>query len=85
MILTPTSAHNLYSRTVVIDAKREIMLKASREEGHCVLYIDGKTSVLELVPEDRIRISKSDHRTCFIRMNDKSFFHVLNEKLRERS
>lgn len=85
MILTPASAHNLYSRTIVIDAKREIMLKAARDEGNCVLYIDGKTSVLELVPEDRIRISKSDLRTCFIRMNDKSFFHVLNEKLRERS
>ncbi|MBQ1252294.1 MAG: NAD(+)/NADH kinase [Firmicutes bacterium] len=85
MILTPASAHNLYSRTIVIDAKREIMLKASREEGTCVLYVDGKTSVLELVPEDRIRISKSDLTTCFIRMNDKSFFHVLNEKLRERS
>lgn len=85
MILTPVSAHNLYSRTIVIGANREIMLKASKEEGSCILYMDGKTSVLELTAEDRIRISRSDLTTCFIRMNDKSYFHILNEKLRERS
>lgn len=85
MILTPVSAHNLSSRTLVIGANREIMLKASKEEGSCVLYADGKTSILELTPDDRIRISKSDLTTDFVRMNDKSYFHVLNEKLRERS
>lgn len=85
MILTPVAAHNLYSRTIVIDANREIMLKAFKEEGICILYMDGKTSVLELTTEDRVRISRSDLTTCFIRMNDKSFFHILNEKLRERS
>ena len=85
MILTPVSAHNLYSRTIVIGANREIMLKASREEGSCMLYIDGKTFTLELSEDDRIRISKSDLSTRFIRMNDKSYFHILNEKLRERS
>ena len=85
MILTPVSAHCLYCRTLVIDANREIMLKAEREEGQCILSVDGKTFTLLLEKDDDIRISKSDLSTVFIRFNDKSFFHVLNEKLRERT
>lgn len=85
MILTPVSAHCLYCRTLVIDAKREIELKAEREEGQCMLSVDGKTSTLQLKEGDYIRIGKSDLSTVFIRFNDKSFFHVLNEKLRDRT
>ena len=85
MILTPVSAHCLYCRTLVIDANREIGLKAEKEEGQCVLSVDGKTSTLLLEKDDFIRIGKSDLSTVFIRFNDKSYFHVLNEKLRERT
>ena len=85
MILTPVSAHCLYCRSIVIDANREITLRADREEGRCVLCIDGKTATLLIHPEDRICIGKSEMTTGFIRLNDRSFFHVLNEKLRERS
>lgn len=84
MILTPVSAHCLYCRSLVVDAEREILLRADREEGSCVLSIDGKTANLELEKGDEVRISKSDLKTVFIRMNDQSFFHVLSEKLRER-
>ena len=85
MILTPVSAHCLYCRTLVIYANREIGLKAEKEEGQCVLSVDGKTSTLLLEKDDFIRIGKSDLSTVFIRFNDKSYFHVLNEKLRERT
>lgn len=85
MILTPVSAHCLYCRSIVIDANREITLKADREEGRCVLCIDGKTATLLISPKDRICIEKSEMTTGFIRLNDRSFFQVLNEKLRERS
>ncbi len=85
MILTPISAHCLYCRTLVIDANREVILKAEKEEGQCILSVDGKTSTLILEKDDDVRISKSDLSTVFIRFNDKSFFHVLNEKLRERT
>ena len=69
----------------MIDANREIGLKAEKEEGQCVLSVDGKTSTLLLEKDDFIRIGKSDLSTVFIRFNDKSYFHVLNEKLRERT
>lgn len=85
MILTPISAHCLYCRTLVINAKREIMLTAEREDGRCILSVDGKTSTLLLSKDDYITIGKSDLSTVFIRLNDKSFFHILNEKLRVRT
>lgn len=85
MILTPVSAHSLYSRSVVINADREITLEADRNEGKCILSIDGKTSTLILTKNDRIHIGRSDLKTMFIRFNEKSYFHVLNKKLRDRT
>ncbi|MGI5873100.1 MAG: NAD(+)/NADH kinase [Bacillota bacterium] len=85
MILTPVSAHSLYSRSIVIGADRDVMLRADKKDGRCVLSIDGKTSTLTISEKDSVRISKSSLKTTFLRLNDRSFFHVLNEKLRDRS
>ena len=85
MILTPIAAHCLYCRSLVIDANREVMLEADITEIGGSLCIDGKTSVLPLIQGDQIYIEKSKLQTDFIRLNDKSYFHVLNEKLRERA
>lgn len=85
MILTPVSAHCLYSRSLVIDAARKISLVAAMNENRVILCIDGKTSRMQLAEGDKVLIEKSQLRTDFIRFNDQSYFYVLNEKLRERT
>ena len=85
MILTPVSAHCLYSRSLVIDAERKISLVAAMNENNVILCIDGKTSRMKLVEGDKVLIEKSELRTDFMRFNDQSYFYVLNEKLRERT
>lgn len=85
MILTPIAAHCLYCRSLVIDAGRTVMMEADISEIGGSLCIDGRTSVLKLIEGDRIYIQRSELVTDFIRLNDKSYFHVLNEKLRERA
>ena len=84
VILTPVSAHSLYSRSLVMSAGDEITVTAERPDGECILSIDGKTGSMSLNKDDSVRICKSNLTTTFIRMNDKSFFNVLDEKLRER-
>ena len=85
MILTPVSPHSLYSRSIVIDADREVLLRADKEKGRCMLSMDGKTSSMAVTANHAVRVSRSSLKTTFLRLNDRSFFHVLNEKLRDRS
>lgn len=85
MILTPIAAHCLYCRSLVIDANHEVMLETNASEIGGSLCIDGKTFVLPLTERDRVYINQSELKTDFIRFNDKSYFQVLNEKLRERA
>lgn len=85
MVVTPIAAHCLYCRSLVIGAGRRVMLEADISEIGGSLCLDGKTSVLKLAEGDRVYITKSELVTDFIRLNDKSYFHVLNEKLRERA
>lgn len=85
MVVTPIAAHCLYCRSLVISADRTVMMEADISEIGGSLCIDGKTSVLKLLEGDRVTITRSELVTDFIRLNDKSYFHVLNEKLRERA
>ncbi len=85
MILTPVSPHSLYSRSIVIDADREVLLRADKEKGRCMLSMDGMTSSMPVTANHAVRVSRSSLKTTFLRLNDRSFFHVLNEKLRDRS
>lgn len=85
IILTPIAAHCLYCRSLVIGADRAVTMEADVSEIGGSLCIDGKTSVLKLTDGDRVCITRSELVTDFIRLNDRSYFHVLNEKLRERA
>ena len=84
IIITPICAQSLYSRPVVAGADRVITVKTAVPEGGCYLSIDGKTATVPLEDGDKIFFEKSAMKTVFIRLNGKTFFDVLNEKLRDR-
>lgn len=84
MVITPICAQSLYSRSLVVGADRVIGLVAAAEHGGCYLHIDGKTATMTLLPGDTIEFSRSPMVTQLVRLNGKTFFDVLNEKLRDR-
>lgn len=84
IIVTPICAQSLYSRPVVAGADRVITVKTRFSEGGCYLSLDGKTTTIPLAEGDEILFKKSSMKTIFLRLNGKTFFDVLNEKLRDR-
>ncbi len=82
--ITPICPQSLYSRAMVIGPDRMVEIAIYDPDSACILAIDGKTETLPLLPGDTIRVCRSPMQTQFIRLNDKTFFDVLNEKLRGR-
>lgn len=84
IIITPICPQSLYSRPMVVGDHRKISLQIADIDGDSFLSIDGKTDTYPLEIGDRIDFSVSPMETKLIRLNGKTFFDVLNEKLRAR-
>ncbi|MEG2405578.1 MAG: NAD(+)/NADH kinase [Clostridiales bacterium] len=84
IVITPICAQSLYSRPIVLGSKRKITVQIAAIEGECYLNIDGKTDTFGLEVGDTVNCMVSPMKTLFIRLNGKTFFDVLNEKLRDR-
>ncbi|MDO4541295.1 MAG: NAD(+)/NADH kinase [Bacillota bacterium] len=84
IVITPICAQSLYSRPIVVGAERKISIQVADIDGGCYLSIDGKTDTVPLCPGDTVNYRCSSMHTLFIRLNGKTFFDVLNEKLRDR-
>ncbi len=84
IIITPICAQSLYSRPIVVGAERKISIQIADIEGGCFLSLDGKTDTVPLSLGDTVNYRESAMKTFFVRLNGKTFFDVLNEKLRDR-
>lgn len=82
--ITPICPQSLYSRSMIIGPDRTVTVKIYGPDAESVLAIDGKTETLQLLPGDTIDICRSTMKTQFIRLNDRTFFDVINQKLRGR-
>ena len=80
LVLTPICAHSLFNRPLVVGVIRLLRLNL-RHHHEVMLTADGRVSGLE--PDDRIKIYTAPHRTRFIRFKEKSFYHILREKVKE--
>lgn len=85
MVLTPICAHSLFSRSVIFGPNEKLSISASTRdgEGNAYLTVDGETSVL-LREEDVIDILPADICVRLIKLKNKGFYEILNEKLSER-
>lgn len=84
IIITPICAQSLYSRPIVVGAERKISIQIDDIEGECYLSLDGKTDTMSVLVGDTVNFVESPMKTLLIRLNGKTFFDVLNEKLRDR-
>ncbi|MBQ6569912.1 MAG: NAD(+)/NADH kinase, partial [Clostridia bacterium] len=80
IIMTPICPHSIFSRSVVFsgDSVLEIGCRGDVKD-NTYLTIDGDGSY-KLFAGDRVRVKKSEQKALFIRINDKNFYEVLNEK-----
>lgn len=83
MLVTPICAHDVGSRCMVTSDKRVITVKLTRNmRRNAYLSVDGGKSV-RLNMGDVSIIKKSNLETSLVRLKDRSFYDVVNQKFRE--
>ena len=84
-VVTPICPHTISARSVVFqdDIVIEMEVDATYRGGcYSVLHFDGGSHV-ELIPGDRVRIFKSQHKAQLVRTVKESFLDVLRHKMYE--
>lgn len=80
IILTPVCAHDMISRSIVVSDKRNVtvhMIQNARRNAY--LSVDGGKAIRMNMGDTAI-IKKSNLETKLVRLNDRSFYEVLNTK-----
>lgn len=84
ILLTPVCPHTLQTRSIVLRADDEIIIriigKAGREETGIEACFDGARNV-ELAPLDEVRVTKSIKTTSIIKISEAGFLDVLHRKM----
>lgn len=83
ILVTPICAHDVGSRCMVASDQRIITVKLTRNaRRNAYLSVDGGKSV-RLNMGDVTKIKKSNLETSLVRLKDRSFYDVVNQKFRQ--
>lgn len=82
ILITPICPHALWARPIVISPECVVEAELLSNKGEVMLTIDGQHG-LKLFKGDVVKITRAPFRVRFIRLRARSFFNVLNQKLRE--
>ena len=77
--LVPICPHSMASRALVFADSEQVTIFAATPN-QLVMVVDGNAGCYVL-PEDRVRISRSHYSARFIRLQSPEFFRILREKL----
>ena len=81
IIVTPVCAHQLTARAMVLAPERIVTVQLPRGNGkYLYLSVDGGKAV-RLSGGDRVDICQSQYFTQLVRLADRSFYQVINQKL----
>lgn len=81
IVVTPVCAHQLTARSMVLDAYRSVTVrlpKGSRKSLY--LSIDGG-KVIRMTGSEQVEISRAEKTTKLVRLMNRSFYQLLNQKL----
>ncbi len=82
MVLVPVCPHTLTNRPIVIDAKSQIeIILCQQNNPPARASFDGQANI-DLMPNDRICISRQAHRLHIIQPQEHDYFEILRAKLR---
>lgn len=83
--LTPISPHSLFDRTILFSAENELTIETvSEQETEVYLTIDGETGI-RLSSGDGLLVKKSHVPVKMIRIQNRAFYEVLNQKFLMRA
>ncbi len=83
ILLTPICPHALTLKPIILPDNQVVSISATFPENEEVmLTLDGQEG-FALTPSDVIKITKSTHTSDFIRLKNRNFFHILQQKLKE--
>lgn len=83
--LTPISPHSLFDRTILFDAENILRMEVNRDsDAEVYLTVDGEQAV-KIEKYDQITVKRSETSVQMIRLYDKPFYEVLNEKFLTRA
>ena len=80
LIITPTAAHTLTSRPLVIPASSEIIISFPNNDDSIQFIADGQEHEI-LDSSCKVLISKSDNRVSLIDFEDTDYFETLRKKM----
>jgi len=81
ILITPVCAHQLTARAMVLAPERIVTVRLPRgNRKYLYLSIDGGKAV-RLTGGDRVEIRRSGRPTQLVRLADRSFYQVINQKL----
>lgn len=81
IIVTPVCAHQLAVRAMVLAPERIVTVQLPRgNRKYLYLSVDGGKAV-RLTGGDRVEIRRSERVTQLVRLADRSFYQVINQKL----
>ena len=84
ILMTPVCSHSLFARPVVFSHHSRLSVTASCDDDTEVfLTVDGAVTVT-VHKEDVILVEEAGTATEFIRLKDRTFYRVLNEKFTEK-
>ena len=82
IIITPVCAHQLSARSMVFGPERIVTVQLPRgNRKYLYLSVDGGKAV-RLNGGDRVEISRSSRYTRQVRLSNRNFYQVINQKLR---
>lgn len=80
MIYTPICPHSLLNRSVIFDTETRLSISVRESSRSSYLTIDGEKPIL-LNPDEPVTFSLSDTEVDLIRLNQRTFYDTLNEKI----
>ena len=81
LVITPVCAHQLSARTMVMAGSRKIAVQLPRRSRKSVyLSVDGGKAT-RISGSDRVEICRAEQRTRLVKLSDKNFYQLLNQKL----
>lgn len=82
--MTPICSHSMLSRSIIFSDDKVLSVCAKVDEEHeTFLSVDGEQG-LRLERGDRVLVKKSEIFVRFLRLVDKPFYEILNEKILEK-
>lgn len=84
ILMTPVCSHSLFARPVVFSHYSRLSVTASCDDDTEVfMTVDGAVTVT-VHKDDVILIEEAETETTFIRLKDRTFYRVLNDKFTEK-